>query len=112
MIPDNQNQIQVDIDTAKNQVALRDALRRLSKNRDFKKLVLEQYFEKEPVRLCMLRADHNFQDPKDQADLLKELDAIGCLQQFFRSVLILGDRAEGALAEYEEELAEMRAEEE
>ena len=52
------NAIERDIKEARKHVELGDSLERLLNNRDFKKVIVEGYFEKEAARLVHLKADH------------------------------------------------------
>lgn len=79
---------------AKKEAGLRDSLERLLKNKDFKNLFQDEYFEKEPVRITMLRANVQLQDPKIQAQMLNDFMAIGALDQFFRTIMQRGQLAD------------------
>lgn len=95
------------IDQAKEAIAMRDALLRLTKNRDFKKLITEFYFEKEPVRLVMLKADPAADSEKEQANILAEIDAISRFRHFLRMVMTAGNTSERAMGDYEDTLSEL-----
>lgn len=88
-----------------------DALERLRSNRDFKKVIMEGYFEKEAIRLVHLRADPNMQTPEKQAAIVTQMDAIGSLSQFFNTVLHKAAMARKAIASDEETRDEILAEE-
>lgn len=105
-------QIEVTIEEVKEQIALKDTLERLTNNPDFKRIILEGYFEKEAQRLVMLRADFNFREPQDQGDLLKAIDAIGQLRMYLGTLKQFGISAEGALASHEEARDELLSEDE
>jgi len=79
-------QIEVNIAQAKEAVALGECLARLSKNRDFKKLIETRYFKDEAHRLVMLKAAPSMQDEKNQAEIVKDMDGIGSLFQFFCAI--------------------------
>lgn len=70
---------------AKEMIEIREALLRLNNNADFKKIILEQYFKKEPERIAILtgRLSH---DEKAITRLHNDLKAIGALQQFFTTI--------------------------
>lgn len=70
---------------AKEMIEIREALVRLHNNADFKKIILEQYFKKEPERIAILtgRLSH---DEKAIGRLHNDLKAIGALQQFFTTI--------------------------
>ena len=57
MIDNQVEEIELEINQAKEKVALKDSLEKLIKNRDFKKVITEGYFEQEAIRLVLLKAD-------------------------------------------------------
>lgn len=79
-------QIQINIVAAKERVALGECLKRLSKNRDFKKLIEQRYFKEESHRLVMVKSSPACQTPEIQAEILRDLDGIGSLYQFFNAI--------------------------
>ena len=79
-------QIQVNIKEAEERVALGECLKRLSKNRDFKKLIEQRYFKDESHRLVMVKSSPACQTPEIQAEILRDLDGIGSLYQFFNAI--------------------------
>lgn len=103
-------EIELDIAQADESIALLEDLMKLEKNRSFKKVILEGYFEKEAVRLVHLKADPEFQTEERQAELMKAIDAIGSLRNFFRAVYQIGRMAEKAKADHEEARNEIMAE--
>jgi hypothetical protein len=102
-------QIEITEQSAKAKVELGRALNKLVGNREFKKLILEEYFEKEAARLVMLKAEPNMQDDESQKRIIKDIDAIGNLRQYFRAIEQLSMMAEKSLkdcAEHREYLAQ------
>lgn len=110
MSQDQIAEIELGITEAKKFVADGKAVDRLLSNRDFKKVILEGYFEKEAVRLVHLKADFNMQGPEDQAAILTQIDAIGSLTHYIRTLRHNADQAEKAIFESEEALDELRGE--
>lgn len=110
MSQDQIAEIELNITEAKKFVAEGKSLERLLSNRDFKKIVLEGYFEKEAVRLVHLKADHNMQSDDDQASILSQIDAIGNLTHYFRAIRHNANMAEKAIEEGEQGLDELRGE--
>ncbi len=94
-------QIEVSIDQAKDAIKKRDRLKRLIKNRDFKELIDDGYFEGEAVRLVHLKSDANVQDEEQQAYIVKGIDAIGFFRSYLRTIFQQGNAAETALAAHE-----------
>lgn len=100
-------QIELSIEEAKKMVALKDAVEKLSSNREFRKLFVEGYFKTEAVRLTTLLADPSMQQHRD--DILASLEAISMTQRFLRETVQMGRVAEGEIREFEEALEETRA---
>lgn len=103
--------IEQSIASAKQLVALQESLQRLYSNRDFKKVVLEGFFEKEAVRLVHLKSDPNMQTAERQSNILVQMDSIGTLNQYFQTIFQLGSMAEKSIASDEQTLAELMNEE-
>lgn len=71
------------IQRSKEVVELGSSLERLLSNRDFRTVVQEGYFKQEAIRLVHLRSDPAMQTPERQADIIKQMDAIAGLSQYF-----------------------------
>lgn len=91
-------------------IALGKCAERLSRNKDFKKLILEEFFEQEPQRLVLLMSDPNFQTADAQQSLIQEMKAIGSLRQFLSSRVQFGLQMQDALDEYDATLEELHQE--
>ena len=91
-------QIESNIQRAKKVVEFGDAIGRLRNNRDFKKVILEGYFEDEAVRLVHLKADANMQSAESQRSIVNQMDAIGALSQYLQTQLRLVDMAVNSIA--------------
>jgi hypothetical protein len=103
--------IELSIEDAKAQIAMKDALEKLTRNRDFKKLILDEYFEKNAIRLVMLKSSPVAQGSAEVHDgVLREMDAIGSLRQYFAGVMRNGTIAEKSLRDYEETREELLSE--
>lgn len=98
------------IKECKKTVALGQSLERLLNNRDFKAVILEGYFREEAIRLVSAKGDPNLQSPEIQASIIRQIDAIGSVQDFLRLISSQADQAikmiEDAEALREEILAE------
>lgn len=81
-----------DLKDAKQRVDLGKALDRLMANRDFRKVIVEGYLEKEAVRLVHLKADPSMQAADKQAGIIRDIDAIGSLAEYFNTVSLLASR--------------------
>ena len=103
-------QLESNIKLAQKIVDMGDALDRLRNNRDFKKLILEHYLEKEAVRLVHLKADVSMQTPQHQQSIAAQIEAIGIFTNYLNTVLAMATRAKVDITDSEETLAELRAE--
>ena len=102
--------IELNIEAAKKLVAKGEALGRLHDNKDFQALVMEGHFKEEAARVTQLKAAPHQQDEKSQASLLKQIDAIGTLFQYFITIEMRAEMARNAITDSEEELAAMAEE--
>lgn len=96
---------------AKESVELGSALDRLRTNRDFKKIITEGYFREEAVRLVHLKSDSNSQSEVMQGSIVKQMDSIGALAQYFYVVSHRAAMASRSIAVDEETLTELMTEE-
>lgn len=87
-------EIEIDIDTLKRQIALDEALERLENNVDYQKVIQEVYLEQEPARLILFKASPFVkQQPLVLKDVESQIDAIG---EFFHFLLTIKQQAESA----------------
>lgn len=103
-------EIELNIKEAQKIVDLGASAQRLIANRDFKKVVMEMYFEKEAVRLVHLKANPAMQDKDRQEAIVKEMDAIGSFHQFLRTLEIQAEMARRAIEDSEDLREELLAE--
>ena len=94
-------QVEVSIETVKEVIAMRDSLIKLSKNREFKKIIETGYFTNEAARVVMGKASPEMQTPERQAAMDKQITAIGGLQQYFGMIMAMGNQAERDLEGHE-----------
>lgn len=104
---DQIQQIDANIRESKEVLEFSDALARLQSNRDFKKVILQGYFNQEAVRLVHLKSDANMQSAESQKSILAQIDAIGALSQYLRATRQQGDMARKTLAYAEQVREEM-----
>ena len=100
-------QIRIEIEDAKNAVALDDSLARLAKNRDWKKVVDEAFLKDEPVRLTQLLAHPGMQDEASQTEILNQLKAISYFRAFLARTEAFAEHARGAIEAMHETEAEL-----
>ena len=92
------------MEDAKKAVAFKDAILRLQKNRDFKKVFAEAYFKDEAARLALALTNYEMQDEIDQRNLDEQIRAIGHVQNWLRTKIQLGEHMENEIEDYEKEL--------
>lgn len=100
-------QIRIEIEDAKAAVALDEALGRLAKNRDWKKLIDELYLKDEAVRLTHLLAHPGMQDELSQKELHNQQLAIAYFRAFLARTEAFAEQAKGALDTMQETEAEL-----
>jgi len=103
-------QIELDMEDAREIVGLTDSLNRLMKNADFISLIKVGYFKNEPARLTELKASPHMHTEVMQLSIIKQIDAIGGLQQYFNKIRALGEHARIAIEEANVELGLIAAE--
>lgn len=101
-------QLELQLESSKEQVALRDAAQRLWANRDFKKVILEAFMVKECARYAQTSADPAL-DLQSRADALALAQASGHLKRFLSVVIQMGNSAESQIGPIEDALDEDRA---
>ncbi len=103
----DQDVITIERDRAEYQkdVDLLEALARLNQNRDFKLVISEGYFELEAGRIAIAKSEPAMQRPEIQARMERDIDAIGSLYQYLRTIGEMGAQAKAAIEDADEELA-------
>ena len=104
--------IEISIETAKEGIAKSKALARLTKNKDFQAVIDTGYFRDEAARLVLMRGAPQMQSPEHQEGLMREIDSIAFLRQYFSTIYMQGEMLERSLTADErtrDELAEEEA---
>jgi hypothetical protein len=86
-------ELEANIKSAKEAIELGSALERLYSNRDFKKIVLTGYFEKEAVRLVHLKAAAESIDLAVQKSIVDKIDAIGTFSNYLKDITLMSGLA-------------------
>lgn len=94
----------------KQGLALAKALINLKNNADFRTLITEGYLQNEAVRLVHLKSDPSMAEPHLQAGILRDIDGIGSLAEYFRVVAKSGEQAERSIADAEAQILEIEEE--
>lgn len=101
-------EVELTIEEARKMVTRGKMAEKLASNREFKKLVLEGYFQEEAARLVHLLGDPAAAAHREH--ILRDMEGIGGLKRYLSTVVQLGRQAEMEIAECEETLDELRAE--
>ena len=96
---------------ANKNVELAEATERLFKNKDFKKVIGESYFNEEAVRLVHLMSDSNMQTPELQQSIHKQMIAIGVFHDYLNTLATRAGMARRAVEADEATRDEILAEE-
>lgn len=86
----------------------REALVRLGENRDFKRLIREEFMTDDCARFAQLSVDPSL-NAEQRADCLAKAQAAGHLKQYLSVIMLQGNTAENTIVEIEEALAELRS---
>ncbi len=89
------------IQQAKEVMAQRDMMNKLSDNHEFRKLIIEGYCVHETARFVHLSTDPNLSD-RDRADALGCAQAAGYLKRFINAIIGMGNHAEGDIFNMEQ----------
>lgn len=100
--------LEIDIKVAEELVERREMAQKLAKNREFRKLFMEDYFVTEAARLVQLSADPTM-DAQQRADALAMAQATGHAKRYLSMAIQMGAHAERELPEVRVALEEMRA---
>lgn len=99
------------IEQASESVKDLEALKRLEKNRDFKRLISDGYFKDEASRAVLMLADPSMQEPERQRSLHNSIIACGEFRQYLGTKYQLGNIAIRSLAADELTREQLLAEE-
>lgn len=103
-------ELESSIQRANEHVELGKALERLFINRDFKLVIKDGYFRDEAVRLVHLKADPAMESASSQESIIKQMDAIGSLSQYFVVLNMLARNGNRSIEADEQTLDELHSE--
>ena len=98
------------LEDAKELIARRDTVLKLSVNHDFRKIILEDFCTRDCARFAHESTDPALPD-NVRADALASAQAAGHLKRYLSAAFQLGQAAEGSIVDLEDALTEARAEE-
>lgn len=102
-------QLESQREVMKKAVELRQSVQRLTKNADFRKVIAEQFMEKECARYVHASADPALPE-KNQKDALAIAQAGGHLKRYLSVLIQMGNAAENEIASIDDALNDARAE--
>ena len=102
MNQDGISELDAVIVTCQKQIELGKAVERLYRNPDFKKVVGEGYFEKEPIRLVHAMSSPVFNNPEKREALLREMEGVSRFSAYLSDIVNAGERAVNQLHDTEE----------
>jgi len=105
-----EHSIEISIEIAQKAVDKAEAIVRLLNNPDFKLVVVEGYFEKEPARLVGLLTDPEMSDPESQKNLHNDMLGISSFRNHLINMQRLGRQMAQSIKSSEEELDRLRDE--
>lgn len=102
--------LDIQLEASKVHIALRDAVLRLQKNRDFVKVINEQFLVQECARYVHCSADPAL-SLESRADALAIAQAAGHLKRFLSVMVTMGNHAESQIPDIEREKDDIRSQE-
>ena len=103
-------EVEVTIEQCEEQIEAAEALERLHSNADFKKLILEDYFEKNALRTVMMKSAGGHEGEREQKNLDNVLMGISQLGAYFHKIFSFGEAASRAMEEHKATREELLAE--
>lgn len=101
-------QLEAQRDSMKQAVELRQAVQRLTQNKDFRKVINEQFMEKECARYAQASADPALPE-RNQKDALSIAQSAGHLKRFLSVLIQMGNAAENEMVAIDNALDDARA---
>lgn len=103
-------QVELTIAEAKKIVDRGKMAEKLSRNPDFKKLVMDGYFVDEAARLVHLSHDPSLPE-NIRNTVLRDMAGPAAFKRYMSALVLMGQNAEREILEHEETLEELREEE-
>ncbi len=100
-------EVRISIEQKKEMIGLGDAVERLSRNRDFKKLIDTEYFGNEPKRLVSLLGHPDMQDEYSQKEIHNQMLAIAYFRKYLGHIEVFAEQARQSLPADEQTEAEL-----
>lgn len=104
------DQIELSIEEAKKGIEFSDAAKRMSEDKDFKRVIIDGYMRDEAARLAGMLAEESMTDEVNQRELQSSLKAIGHLRQYLINANRIGDMLKQSIVDAETVREEILAE--
>ena len=103
--------LELTMEEAQRQIALGESFDALVSNPHFTKLITEGYFQDRARELVLMRGDPGIEATPGELDrVLKDIDGVASLWQYFQAIRNIAASAKGAMVRHEETMEEMLAE--
>jgi hypothetical protein len=103
-------QVDIQINVAEEIINLRDNYYKLSENKYFKEIIINDYFKEEAARLVMAKSNSNL-DEVQQRSIDNMILGVGGLSNYFDMIVRRGNEMELSMQDYEQTREEILAEE-
>ena len=103
-------QVDIQINVAEEIINLRDNYYKLSENKYFKEIIINDYFKEEAARLVMAKSNSNL-DEVQQRSIDNRILGVGGLSNYFDMIVRRGNEMELSMQDYEQTREEILAEE-
>lgn len=104
-------QVEREIEQYKADMAIAEKLEKLHSNREFKEIILNGFLRENVIRLVGLKGHPDMQTAEKQASVLKQIDAVSVLTDYFRQIFNKGEIADRNIADHERLHSELLKEE-
>lgn len=102
--------LELSIEEAKKMVKAAESAKKLAKNSDFKKIIMEGYFVEEAARLALLYSDPNIPDNVREF-IVRDINGVGALKRYLQTKIRMGEQAEREIEEAYDTMNDIRDEE-
>lgn len=100
-------EIEAQIEQLKKEVEFGKLIEKLQRNSEFKKVVIDDYFEKEAIRLVHAKADQTMQSEAKQKYLDDAMKGISAFSDYLRTKLTIARQAADQLVSAEDLRADL-----